>query len=396
MADQPACRSDPASAETARFAERVIRWQRQQGRHDLPWQQTQDVYRVWLSEIMLQQTQVNTVLPYYQRFLAAFPTLADLAAAPLEQVLEYWAGLGYYARARHLHRCAQSVMAQGGAFPATAAELATLPGIGRSTAAAIAAFCRGERAAILDGNVKRVLCRHFALEGFPGERKTERKLWALAESLLPAGPAAGEMTAYTQGLMDLGATCCLRQKPRCTACPVQASCLAYQQGRQAELPTARPGKTLPVRQSYFVLLFRQTTGTGTDTEKRQVLLQRRPLSGIWGGLLVPPEFPAGQEGEAELPDFAPLLARHGVRAVDAPRHFPALPHGFTHFRLTLQPLWIRVAAAPASFGGTAADGIPETVWLDLDADLERAALPTPIRKLLSDGGKALRQGKTIA
>ncbi len=227
----PSCAGD--------FAHRVIAWQKQSGRHDLPWQQkgsARDPYRVWLSEIMLQQTQVATVIPYYRRFLARFPDLASLAAAPSEEVMALWSGLGYYARARNLQRAAQLIVAQwSGRFPRRAADIETLPGIGRSTAAAIAVFAFGARAAILDGNVKRVLARVFAIEGFPGEKAVEARLWALAESLLPKR----HLVAYTQGLMDLGATLCARSRPRCGECPMASICVARQEARVAELPTPR-------------------------------------------------------------------------------------------------------------------------------------------------------------
>ncbi|HEX5675504.1 MAG TPA: A/G-specific adenine glycosylase, partial [Azonexus sp.] len=219
---------------TPTFAERLIAWQKIAGRHDLPWQQTRDPYRIWLSEIMLQQTQVGTVIPYFQRFLSRFPTVQALAEAPLESVIEHWAGLGYYARARNLHRCAREIVAvHAGKWPNSASQLSALPGIGRSTAAAIAAFAFGQRAAILDGNVKRVLCRQFAIEGFPGQSAVDRELWALAERLLPAA----DIESYTQGLMDLGATVCTRSRPRCEICPVSPDCQARLSGRQSALPT---------------------------------------------------------------------------------------------------------------------------------------------------------------
>ncbi len=219
------------------FAARVVAWQRAHGRHDLPWQRTRDPYRIWLSEIMLQQTQVATVVPYYDRFLAAFPDVAALAAAPEDRVLERWSGLGYYRRAHHLHAAAKMVVARhGGAFPRDPSAIAALPGIGRSTAAAIAAFAFGARAAILDGNVKRVLARHRGIGGYPGAPRVERTLWALAESLLPARG----IETYTQALMDLGATICTRAAPRCAACPVAAGCVARRSGRAAELPSPRP------------------------------------------------------------------------------------------------------------------------------------------------------------
>src|SRR5206468_1019369 len=219
------------------FAERLVAWQHTHGRHDLPWQHTRDAYRIWLSEIMLQQTQVATVIPYYQRFVAAFPDVRALAAAPLARVLEHWSGLGYYRRAHHLHGAAKAVVADhGGVFPTAAATLAALPGIGRSTAAAIATFAGGPPAPILDGNVKRVLARHRGIAGFPGAVEVERELWRNAEALLPRRDA----TAYTQALMDLGATVCTRAQPRCSECPVAADCVARATGRIAELPSPRP------------------------------------------------------------------------------------------------------------------------------------------------------------
>ena len=346
-----------ASAGEPSFSSRLIAWQAQQGRHDLPWQpqpgKPRDAYCIWLSEIMLQQTQVSTVIPYYARFLERFPDIEALAAAPLESVLELWAGLGYYARARNLHRCAQIVVGEhGGHFPQLAEQIAKLPGIGRSTAAAISAFAFGQRAAILDGNVKRVLARCFAIEGFPGTAKTEKELWALAESLLPIT----QIEAYTQGLMDLGATLCTRSKPFCSACPMHDLCLARQGGRQAELPAGKPRKAIPERQTRMLLL----------TDGRRVLLERRPPSGIWGGLLALPEI---EPGAAE--NFA---RRHGCRVLDTQALAP-LRHSFTHFRLTIETLFCRVQAT------TRLAAEPGWEWLDLQA-LETAALPTPVRKLL--------------
>jgi len=331
------------------FAQRLIAWQQAAGRHDLPWQGSRDPYRVWLSEIMLQQTQVATVIPYYQRFLSSFPNVVALAAAPIERVVEHWAGLGYYARARNLHRCAQQIVAQhGGAFPRTAAELAELPGIGRSTAAAIAAFSFGERAAILDGNVKRVLCRVFGIAGFPGSAPVERKLWQLAESLLPETG----IEAYTQGLMDLGATLCTRGTPHCPACPFADACVARREGRQKTLPEARPRAPVPERSATFVLI----------TDGQRLLLERRPPSGLWGGLLVPPE------GEPEQ-----VLAARGLCAL-AQRKLPDLKHAFTHFRLTLQPVVCRVQV-PATTGETG------SAWLPL-SEAAAAGVPTPIARLI--------------
>lgn len=338
---------------TPEFSARLIAWQRANGRHDLPWQNTRDPYRIWLSEIMLQQTQVSAVIPYYQRFLERFPDLASLAAAPIDPVLEAWSGLGYYARARNLHRCAREIVDRhGGSFPRTGEALALLPGIGRSTAAAIAAFAFGERAAILDGNVKRVLSRCFAIEGFPGQAAAERQLWALAENLLPPDG----IEAYTQGLMDLGASLCARSRPRCGECPLDGLCLARRDGRQAELPTARPKKERPERDSAVVLF----------TDGQLVGLQRRPPHGLWGGLLAPPE------GEASA-----LAARHGLHPLAAPEDLPVLKHGFTHFRLNLHASYCRIAP-PGLQAGESPAGLE---WIELDPGKSHA-LPAPVRTLL--------------
>ncbi|MGN7071848.1 A/G-specific adenine glycosylase, partial [Neisseria sp. P0001.S004] len=261
------------------FARRLINWQRQHGRHDLPWQ-VKDPYCVWLSEIMLQQTQVATVLDYYPRFLAKFPTVQSLAAAPQDEVLSLWAGLGYYSRARNLHKAAQQVVGQfGGIFPSERKDLETLCGVGRSTAAAISAFAFNRRETILDGNVKRVLCRVFAQDGNPQDKKFENVLWTLAESLLPSENA--DMPAYTQGLMDLGATVCKRTKPLCHQCPMADICEARKQNRIDELPrkkTAPEVQTLPL----YWLIIHNTDGA--------LLLEKRPAKGIWGGLYCVPCF----------------------------------------------------------------------------------------------------------
>ncbi|MBT0960096.1 A/G-specific adenine glycosylase [Denitromonas sp. IR12] len=338
----------------ATFAPRLLDWHRHSGRHDLPWQNTRDPYRIWLSEIMLQQTQVDTVIPYYARFLAAFPDLAALAAAPMEAVMALWSGLGYYARARNLHACARTIMAEhGGRFPATAAEIATLPGIGRSTAAAIAAFSQGERAAILDGNVKRVLCRVFGIEGFPGSLPVEKQLWALAESLLPAA----RIGDYIQAQMDLGATVCVRGTPRCAACPLSDDCVAQRTGRERELPAARPRKRPPLRQARLAIIRRGA----------HVLLEQRPPKGIWGGLLGLPEV----EGES-VADW--LMTRFGVCA-DIIAAEP-LRHTFTHFVLDIHPQLVDLPVDTAAQLGAAQQWVPVGTLAD-------QALPAPVRTLLS-------------
>jgi A/G-specific adenine glycosylase len=333
------------------FAQRLIDWQRHHGRHDLPWQSTDDPYRVWLSEIMLQQTQVGTVIPYYTRFLARFPTLADLAAAPVEEVMALWSGLGYYARARNLHKCAQTIItAHAGLFPRSPAEIARLPGIGQSTAHAIAVFCFGARAAILDGNVKRLLCRCFGVEGIGA--KVDQRLWQLAESLIPTKQVA----TYIQAQMDMGATICTRTKPRCAVCPVAKLCVAHADNRVGELPTPKPRRTIP-QQEVILLVIRHG---------ERVLLVQRPPIGIWGGLLSLPELPEG--------DDAPHFCAQQLKLrIDAVSPAPTFQHSFTHFRLTIQPLicTTRLKGKP----------LPGYRWLD-PADWGGAALPTPVRKIL--------------
>jgi len=354
------------------FARRVIAWQRQHGRHDLPWQGGRDPYRIWLSEIMLQQTQVATVIAYYARFLQRFPDLSTLAAAEQADVMPYWAGLGYYARARNLHRCAQVVVEdRGGRFPVEPEDIATLPGIGRSTAAAIAAFAHNTRAAILDGNVKRVLTRHFGVDGDPSKRDVETRLWTLAQALLPGtGTRDARMPAYTQGLMDLGATVCVRGNPACGRCPLAATCIAKRDGRQHELPTPKAKKAIPTK----------TTGMLIVEQAGHVLLQRRAATGIWGGLLSLPEFDAGRNDPN-----APALACQtlGLEAGISTAAKPAAPvalapfmHTFTHYRLHVQPYWLRLPTVAL------AEPRADHVWTPCN-ELTGAALPAPVKKLLA-------------
>jgi A/G-specific adenine glycosylase len=298
------------------IAEPLLAWFDRAGRKHLPWQQNPTPYRVWVSEIMLQQTQVATVLGYYERFMQQFPDVRALAAAPADEVLHLWTGLGYYARARNLHRAAQLVVADhGGEFPETIEAVQSLPGIGRSTAGAILALSRSQRHPILDGNVKRVLARYFGIEGFPGEREVEKTLWSLADECTPAERVAN----YTQAIMDLGATLCVRSRPLCAACPLTERCVARIEGRQARLPTPRPKKIRPQRTAYVVLMVR---------DDGAVLLERRPPAGIWGGLWTLPQFDQRDAAEAWL---------HGEVAASLPPYF----HSFTHFDLTLHPLQVR-------------------------------------------------------
>jgi A/G-specific adenine glycosylase len=338
------------------LASRLVRWQVRHGRHDLPWQRTRDPYRIWVSEVMLQQTQVATVIPYYERFLARFPDVRSLAGAPLDDVLVLWSGLGYYSRARNLHAAAQAVTeSHGGRFPRTSKALASLPGVGRSTAAAIAVFAFGEREAILDGNVKRVLARHFAVRGYPGEKRVENRLWKLAESQVPAK----NVERYTQALMDLGASVCTRARPACASCPLGASCEARSQGKVQAYPRPRPRKPVPLKQTVMLLLLREG----------EVLLEKRPPAGIWGGLWCLPEISPG----ADPRDYC--RRRMGARLASA-RRLPLLRHGFTHFTLNITPVVCQLAGASPSASE------PGQVWLPLE-EAAQAAVPAPVRKLLN-------------
>ena len=336
------------------FASRVVRWQRSHGRHGLPWQATRDAYRIWLSEIMLQQTQVSTVIAYYERFLSRFPDVRALASADEDEVMALWSGLGYYARARNLHRAARDVVARfGGRFPTTFGELASLPGIGRSTAGAIAAFSGGERRAILDGNVRRVLARHAGVPGDPGSTATLNTLWEVAESRLPGKGIEG----YTQGMMDLGASVCTVRRPACLACPVNVDCIARLENRIDELP----GKRLRAvtRRKRIAMLVAISRG--------EVLLEKRPPSGIWGGLWSLPEAPVDADPARAIRDW-------GITPAQVSPLEP-FEHAFTHFTLEVEPWRIDVRKAQplaAERGAT---------WLSL-AELQGAALPSPVRKLL--------------
>jgi A/G-specific adenine glycosylase len=335
----------------SKFASALVEWQRQHGRRGLPWQGTRDPYRIWLSEVMLQQTQVAAVIPYYERFLRRFPTIDLLASASEDEVLQLWSGLGYYARGRNLHAAAKAVMARG-AFPRKPEEIESLPGIGRSTAAAIAAFAFGERAAILDGNVKRVLARFLCIEGWPGEKAVETALWERANRLLPER----EIESYTQALMDLGATVCTRSAPRCDACPVRISCKARKANRIARIPAPRPRKALPQRAVTWLVLRRGN----------EILLEKRPSSGIWGGLWSFPEAPGK--------DVNGYCRRALACEVISKKALDTLEHGFTHFRLQIRPLLCEVMRKPNILA-------PGYLWLDVD-EARGAAVPTPVRKLV--------------
>ena len=349
------------------FSRAVIEWQKQHGRHLLPWQQSREAYRVWLSEIMLQQTQVTAVIPYYEKFLQSFPTVFDLATASAESVMAHWSGLGYYTRARNLHQCAKQVVEKyHGNFPADPALLEQLPGIGRSTAAAITAFSYGTTAAILDGNVKRVFARVFGISGYPGSKPIEDHLWLRAMALLPDNG----IEAYTQGLMDLGATLCTRSSPACPRCPLQTRCVAFAENRTAELPTRKPKKQPKEKQAVMLVVLHEG----------QVLLERRPDSGIWGGLLSLPEL----DGMIDLGKDATLasvneqalhklLEKFGVAVTT--RTLPTIEHGFTHFKLHIQPVLAKLLKRHNEVSED------KFVWMNLSA-MRDAALPAPIKTLL--------------
>ena len=339
------------------FADALLRWFDRDGRHDLPWQHPRTPYRTWVAEIMLQQTQVQTVIPYYARFLEALPTLPDLAAADTDRVLALWSGLGYYARARNLHRAARVCVAEhGGELPADFEALAALPGIGRSTAGAILAQAHGHRFAILDGNVKRTLARVHGIDGWPGSSAVEKRLWEIAEASLPDARLAD----YTQAIMDFGATLCTRHDPGCLLCPLQDGCVARREGRVEQLPAAKPGKPLPERRT-LMLLLRDDDGN--------VLLARRPPAGVWAGLWSLPE--AGDHDGARA-----FLAAHAPVDYDAGVALPLIEHVFSHYRLHIEPLAWRLSPPPARVGDN-----DDVRWHPLDR-LDEVGLPAPVRKLL--------------
>jgi A/G-specific adenine glycosylase len=348
--------------------ERLLEWFDRHGRHDLPWQHPRTPYRVWVSEIMLQQTQVATVVPYFERFTARFPDCAALAGAPLDEVLHHWSGLGYYARARNLHAAAQHIVAtHGGELPATVEELQALPGIGRSTAGAILALGGNARHAILDGNVKRVLSRHFAIAGWPDASAVQRRLWALADSLTPAARIAD----YTQAIMDLGATVCTRSAPRCPECPLRGTCEAAAQGLTSQLPSPRPARPLPERACRFLLL---------EDPARHYLLVRRPSRGIWARLWGFPELAADADATA-------WCRQHGLEILESPENLTPLTHTFTHFKLHIAPWRARVARPSLHCGdGDVRAGVPamtsvQWLWYNVHTPA-RVGLAAPVSRLL--------------
>ncbi|WP_369933257.1 A/G-specific adenine glycosylase [Xanthomonas tesorieronis] len=343
------------------FPTRLLAWFDRHGRHDLPWQHPRSPYRVWLSEIMLQQTQVAVVIPYFLRFLQHFPTLPDLAAAGTDAVMAQWAGLGYYARARNLHAAAKRcVELHAGELPRDFDALHALPGIGRSTAGAILSQAWNDRFAILDGNVKRVLTRYHGIAGYPGLPAVEKPLWAIAQAHV-AAVADGRMADYTQAQMDFGATLCTRANPACVLCPLQDDCVARRDGLVEALPTPKPGKTLPEREALALLL---------ENAAGELLLQRRPPSGIWASLWTLPQ----AESESALRAWFERETRG--RDFDAAELMPPIVHTFSHYRLHLQPLRLRKVALRDAVRDN-----DDLRWV-ARADLSVLGLPAPIRKLL--------------
>lgn len=341
---------------TTSFSKAVLHWFDEHGRTHLPWQKNKTPYRVWLSEIMLQQTQVATVIPYFERFTKQFPRVSDLAAASQDEVLHLWTGLGYYSRARNLHKAAQQVMTDhSGRFPRSIEGLETLPGIGRSTAGAIASISMGIRAPILDGNVKRVLCRFHAIDGWPGTPSVTKELWEIAERYTP-NSRCGD---YTQAMMDLGATLCTRSKPQCSECPLQPQCAAYQAGNPTDFPHSKPKKDKPVRKTQMLML----------VKNRQVLLEQRPAKGIWGGLY---SFPMLDESAAALPKV--IHSRFQSKRFQS---WDGFRHTFSHYHLDIEP--IMVSATQQSLKQHQA---PHQLWYDLD-EPANIGLAAPVKKLLN-------------
>lgn len=346
------------------FQESLLEWFDHSGRKNLPWQQSRTPYRVWLSEIMLQQTQVATVIPFYQRFLKAFPEINTLASASLDEVLPLWAGLGYYSRARNLHRAAGEVVARyQGRLPADPDQLVSLPGIGRSTAGAIASLAFNRPAPILDGNVKRIWTRLHGIESWPGESKTEKLLWQLSEDYLPSNRCAD----YTQALMDFGATVCTRSKPNCQICPFQSQCQAFSDNKVNHIPRSKPTQRKPVATRFWLIL---------QSQKDQFYLEKRPPAGIWGGLWAFPEWPSLGELESHCLQL-------GIRNLELKRLTPKR-HTFSHFHLHYTPIWVHHHRAVSRI-----DDHPGA-WLD-PSQIGQIAAPTPVRKLLEQLGQAVTQ-----
>ena len=353
------------------FARAVLAWYAKFGRKQLPWQKNKTLYGVWLSEVMLQQTQVATVIPYFERFLKTFPNVTALADAPLDEVLHLWTGLGYYARARNLHKAAQTIRDQyQGEFPTDFQQVWELSGVGRSTAGAILSSCLNAPYPILDGNVKRVLSRYFAVSGWSGDKKTEERLWRLSAQVTPNAQVAD----FNQAMMDIGATVCTRTKPKCGLCPLQQDCQAYLTARQADYPAKKPKKTLPEKESYFLILARHN----------KVALERRESSGLWGGLYCFPQF----ERKADLLTY---LQKQGINEY---QEWTSFRHTFSHFHLHIYPIyaesdgkmrdedrssWKKVTENPAEYKSSVSSAVK--YWYD-PQNPDQIGLATPVKNLL--------------
>ena len=349
------------------FAAALVRWQRQFGRKDLPWQLEPTPYRVWVSEIMLQQTQVVTVIDYYQRFMQAFPSVTALAAAELDDVLHHWTGLGYYARGRNLHKSAQAIVEQyNGELPTQQDELEALPGIGPSTAGAIRALSQNQRGVILDGNVKRVLARHEAVHGFPGLRSVSQHLWEVATTLTPEKNVA----TYTQAIMDLGAMICTRKQPKCGECPVQTTCKGLAANQVATLPTPKPKQAKPSRSAKFFLIMNAA---------EEVLLEQRPPMGLWGGLWAPLQYPQDSDPLLVLAELGFSETQIGDVATAA-----SFKHTFTHFHLIGTPVYVTVTKHPLMIAEHGRDWHSLHDLLSRNGAPRQIGLPKPAVMMLTD------------
>ena len=343
------------NSDASSFASQVLAWYHQFGRKTLPWQQEKTPYKVWLSEVMLQQTQVATVIPYFERFMAQFPTVAELSAAPIDHVLHLWTGLGYYARARNLHKAACQIMNEHqGKFPENFEQVVALPGVGRSTAGAILSLSLGQHYPILDGNVKRVLARYYAVAGWPGQREVEGKLWALSEAVTPQR----EVAAFNQAMMDLGAMICTRSRPKCELCPLNDGCIAYAQHNWQNYPGKKPKKDLPTREAWLLLL----------KQDDRVLLEKRPSVGIWGGLYSFPQF-------ADRTEMEQWLSQRGMNAKQ--QQLNSFKHTFSHFHLQIIPVLIE----PTTITALMEESV--TLWYNL-AQPQSVGLAAPVQRILNE------------
>ncbi|WP_017347657.1 A/G-specific adenine glycosylase [Pantoea sp. A4] len=351
--------------QAPQFAQQVLDWYQRFGRKTLPWQQEKTPYKVWLSEVMLQQTQVATVIPYFERFMARFPTVTDLAAAPLDEVLHLWTGLGYYARARNLHKAAKQVVDKHqGEFPRNFDDVAALPGVGRSTAGAVLSLSMGQHFPILDGNVKRVLARCYTVAGWPGKKEVENRLWRISEEVTPAQG----VSQFNQAMMDLGAMVCTRSRPKCEICPLSNGCVAYANQSWANYPGKKPKQTLPERSGWFLMI----------QHEDEVWLQQRPPVGLWGGLFCFPQFST----EAAMYDW---LHAHGIHS--RPQQLTAFRHTFSHFHLDIVPMWLSWPSA-----GSLMDEA-DALWYNL-AQPPSVGLAAPVERLLNELRHPLQLGMT--